>query len=357
MNEKTTNRVSFREFYDPERVLDDVAFSEYLKRRIPDSATIQGLGILANRGEILTAEGVHANLLTDLKPEDYPFDVAITAAFQTQDKVQTDVQRTVKALKSTLFEVRQQESGHIAFRSGSGDTDIVLAGKILSSAASQGARRRSGRDYYMHPHEVAQILRVATSRFSIDENELDRLLFIAYCHDAFEDIVPISSGTFLSADTPITPLVVSETLKALGDHEHESMADTIMLLSKPVGPNGKLAYSKYIQRGLADPRFIVTKLADTQHNVVIEPNIAYENGAQSRRTSKKNAQYRQARETLLLSADSLDNIVHTLMAHAITVISKKDLQQFPLLGSNLVHYDAFANLFRNNVRMLRQKDT
>lgn len=354
MGDHEQPQVNFRDFYDPECVLTDSELPYYLEKRIPAGATVYGLGHLTSRSAILLAESLHGRLLTDLPEGEYPFTLDDHEAESVQLRVENDVSNIVTALYKTVQDVRTKELKHVAFDETKSESDVVLASRILSSAASQAIRRESGRDYYMHPHEVAQIIRVAARRFhGLNKVDLDRLLFAAYAHDAFEDTIPRKTGTFLTAEILISPLVVSSVLGVLGDDQHRAIANTHMLMSKPIGPNGKMTYDKYISRGLEDPRFDLIKLADTQHNDVIEPKIVFDSLAAIRKLTTKVAEYRNARETILITASRMPDINLVLMAHAITAVTKEDIRYLQDGGRQLLHHNALATLFRKHVRETR----
>jgi hypothetical protein len=235
------------------------------------------------------------------------------------------------------------------------ESDVVLAGRILAASASAGISRNSGRDYYSHPHEVAQILRVASGRTRhLKPEELDVLLFLAYCHDAFEDTFKNGKGSFLETDIVVSPLLVKKYLESCESPDASRVANTLMLLSKPIGPDGKMPYLSYIQRGLHDSGFIITKLADMQHNLEIEPKVAYSDGAEVTSVLQKHREYREARSILLESANTNLSFNSLIMAHAITVITKRDVHSVREHPNAAIPHDFLAQRFKANVALARK---
>jgi hypothetical protein len=345
--------VTYQQFYDPEGVFRGGQLESYLDAKLAENTYVPGLGNLATRS-LLLAEVLHANLTSADKLNDLPFAISANEAGEVASLVTQDAANVVGALHATIDEVRERQQRHSFYRPEYQESTILLGGKILAAAASDGIRRTSGRDYYSHPLEVAKIISLADQRSQgLEPEQLDRLLFLAYCHDAFEVTFPNGQGTFLRSPIVVSPLVVSEFLKSTGDAEHEDMANSLMLLSKPIGPGGKMPYLKYIKRGIPDPRYVIDKLADRQHNAVIEPKIARTIGPESDRIRLKGEEYAAARVMLLDAVNDLTDINLQFMAHTIASMTRRDLTNSRIPSNAVLHHSAMAALFNKNVAIAR----
>jgi hypothetical protein len=201
---------------------------------------------------------------------------------------------------------------------------IVLAGRVLAAVAHDGAVRRSGRDYYRHPDEVAAILGAAWRRQAVPEQDprLPVGEFLAYCHDGFEDALdPV--GSYLS-ELPVilSPLVARTVLERLGVPDAAGIARVLLLLTRTRAIDGsRMDYLDYLERGIAEggAYFVLTKAGDVHHNLSIEPDDIDPDDRRAPARYEKRELYRSAANRLRGAADSHDGSVAWTIHSAFTV--------------------------------------
>lgn len=200
---------------------------------------------------------------------------------------------------------------------------LVLAGRVLAAVAHEGMVRRSGRDFYCHPDEVASILTAAWRRQgrAEDDPRLQISRFLSYCHDAFEDILdPV--GAYLS-ELPVivSPRVALAVLQQLAVPDAADVARVLLLMTRTKATDGsRMPYLDYLQRGIAEggAYFALTKAGDIHHNLTIEPEDIDPADPRAAARYDKRELYRTAANLLRGAADHHDDdlawAVHTTFA-------------------------------------------
>jgi hypothetical protein len=223
--------------------------------------------------ELVVAEAAHLGV--GLSPRQL-IELGLQAvnAANIMQSVEASVDRGVEDVVSGLEKLRRL-APQAAFHS-----DIVLAGMVTAEWAHAGVRRQNGREYYTHPAAVASIVEKAwdISRGKAettpdDQRRLDRLLFVAYNHDAFEDALPSDNTSFLSSESfLVSPLLVRKLFKKLGRAEDgELAAESLLELTKTRQGAEKISQANYEENLKSDPDAAIVKLADAQHNGKIDP--------------------------------------------------------------------------------------
>lgn len=351
MSGNTEGGLRFTEFYDPNKLLgEQEKVVDYLLASRPLMSETESLGRIAT-GSIVLAESLHANLIGEL-PSPGRLGMDARHYKDLTKRVDLDVDNVVAAIHATIDSIQQQEQRDGAFhKSKNGSSEVVFGGQILAALASSGQKRESGRDYFQHPHEVASIIAVAAQNLpGLDPSLLDSLLFLAYCHDAYEDTFSRDGDTHLAAPVLVSPRVASRFLESVGVEDHYEVAHSLMLLSKPVGPDGKMSYMDYIVRGLHDKRFVLAKLADTHHNEVIEPKIAKGDADEVRKYVAKRDQYHEAQHLLMQAANKFDDINLTFLAHFIVNVDKRAILRQVLHQGGANHHYMAQELAANVAR-------
>jgi len=123
--------------------------------------------------------------------------------------------------------------------------------QALSQWAHQGQKRRSGEPYFLHPQEVANIVRKY-----YDDNET---YFTAMLHDALEDGIPL--GNIDDAESFFNMLLSELPHSSIQviDNIYNSVVD----LTKPKKTN----YLQYVTKLVSNPIAFRVKLADIMQNV------------------------------------------------------------------------------------------
>lgn len=342
-----------RAFYDPAgrhqrdpltALLDRIAAT-----RVP--FTLAPLGRLTGH-EVLLAEALHACLgpqphHAGSRPGDDPGGSGLDAGVvlpvppRRQHAIAAAVDRYAAAVAAAVLAVADELAGDLhrlrgriagpaGRRTRSIPGRLVLAGRVLAAVAHEGVVRRSGRDYYSHPDEVASILSAAWRRQAQPESDPRILVgrFLAYCHDGFEDSLdPV--GSYLS-DLPVivSPRVVLAVLQELAVPDAAEIARVLLLMTRTRATDGsRMDYLDYLDRGIAEGNayFLLTKAGDVHHNLTIEPeNIDPRDRRAPARYAKREL-YRRAATRLRDAADDHNHdiawTIHTTFAVQPTEIS------------------------------------
>lgn len=156
-------------------------------------------------------------------------------------------------------------------------SDVVIAGMITAELSHWGVKRDNGTDYYTHVAATASILQSAISlygsRLSLDSNRHDRILFTAYTHDAFEDLLQADGSTFIKANSPIIPSMhfITKLFQSLGRNDGTLVADMVFRITKMRQTGKKISDEMYHKIILADTDTTLVKLADNTHNDRLDP--------------------------------------------------------------------------------------
>ncbi len=337
-----------RAFYDPAGrhrheplpvLLDQVAAT-----RVP--FTLAPLGPLAGH-EVILAEALHACLgpqacRAGTRPGDAGADgegridasAVLPVAPRRQQAIAAAVDRYATAVAAAVLEVaddlavdllrlQDRVRGLLGEHRHAIPGRLVLAGRVLAAVAHEGVVRRSGRDYYCHPDEVASILSAAWRRQARSETD-PRLLvgrFLAYCHDGFEDTLdPV--GSYLS-ELPVivSPRVVLAVLRSLAVPDAMEIARVLLLMTRTEATDGsRMDYLDYLDRGIAEGNayFVLTKAGDVHHNLTIEPEDIDPADRRAPARYAKRELYRRAANRLREAGDDHDHdiawTVHTTFA-------------------------------------------
>jgi hypothetical protein len=276
---------------------------------------------------------------------------AITAAVHGYaDDVATAVLDVADDLADDLHRLRRRLTG---LRGQGGLQRIVLAGRVLAAVAHDGAVRRSGRDYYCHPDEVASILGAAWRRQAAAPEQDPRLPvgeFLAYCHDGFEDSLD-PRGSYLS-EVPVilSPLVARTVLERLEVPDAAEIARVLLLLTRTRATDGsRMDYLDYLERGIAEggAYFVLTKAGDVHHNLSIEPERIDPADRSAPARYEKRELYRRAASRLRGAAESHDRGVAWTI-HSTFAVRPAELR--PSLCSDTASIRRLAAAVREKVR-------
>ena len=128
--------------------------------------------------------------------------------------------------------------------------------QVLSQWAHQGQKRRSGEPYFLHPQEVANIVR----RYYQDIPTY----YAAMLHDALEDGIPLGN---INDEEDFFNMLAAE-MPASAIDEIDDVYDAVVDLTKPKGSN----YIEYVIRLVSNPIAFRVKLADMMQNVSDAPS-------------------------------------------------------------------------------------
>jgi hypothetical protein len=350
-----------RAFYDPagrrarrpvRDLLDHVAAT-----RVP--FVLPPIGRLSG-AEVVLAEALHAGLGTGsgIRRDDagvvLPIlpgrDRSIAAAVDRYaDAVAAAVLDVADDLACDLHRLRQRIAG---LHGPAGSERLVLAGRVLAAVAHDGAVRRSGRDYYSHPDEVASILSAAWRRQARPEHDphLQVGRFLAYCHDGFEDALD-PHGSYLS-ELPVivSPRVARAVLERLGVPDAAEVARVLLLLTRTRATDGsRMDYLDYVDRGIAEGAayFVLIKAGDVHHNLSIEPEEIDPADRRAPARYEKRELYRSAANRLRGAADSHDHRVAWTI-HTTFAVRAAELR--PSLRSDTASVRRLAAAVREKVR-------
>lgn len=320
----TLSEPDLRAFYDPTGCHADETSDGFIDHVAATrrQVTVEQLGEL-NGYEVILAEGLHALLdggsgsalpvsedrqaaITDMVTE-YA-DTVAHAVIEVADSLAEDTAQLQEMLRSgTVPPVPDR---------------VVLAGRVLAAVAHEGVVRRSGREYFMHPDEVASIITTAWQRQIKDDNErLDVARFLAYGHDGFEDTID-PYGAYLSEKPVIvSPLVAQRVLELLGVPDARAIGRILLLIAHTKDVQGKkMDYFEYLDRGVREggSLFVLTKAPDIHHNLNIEPELIERGDRKARHRYEKREVYRAAADVMRIAAEGTDAstawVVHSVFA-------------------------------------------
>ena len=136
------------------------------------------------------------------------------------------------------------------------ENEKLDSAQILSQWAHQGQKRRSGEPYFLHPQEVADIVR----RYYSDTETY----YTAMLHDALEDGIPLGNiedeAVFFDVLTNELP---SESIGSI-----DTIYNSVVDLTKPDGAD----YFSYIDNLTKNPIAFRVKLADMMQNIGDNPS-------------------------------------------------------------------------------------
>ena len=128
--------------------------------------------------------------------------------------------------------------------------------QVLSQWAHQGQKRRSGEPYFLHPQEVAHIVR----RYYSDIPTY----YTAMLHDALEDGIPL--GNIKDEEDFFNKLAAE-----IPSHDIDAVDDiynSVVDLTKPQGAD----YYQYVVNLTRNPIALRVKLADMMQNIGDSPS-------------------------------------------------------------------------------------
>lgn len=353
------NAPSFRALYDPTNSLDDGSLLELLKSTRQEPVYVQGAGNLTG-SPLLAAEGAHI-LMSPRAVSDFLVDLNPAEVDTIFDGVERGAEEVANTVVQTVATIREQESSRAQtniVKFAELPSNITLAGMVLAAGVHKGIRK-SGRAYYTHPQEVAAILQVAWNKFKpSDQSKLDELLFLAYVHDTFEEAFTQNGTSFLATPTVlVSPLIVKKTFEAFGSDTGLSAAHSLMLLTKPTTADGTpMPYMQYTERGNQDFNFIMTKLADTHHNLRIEPKSSFSiDTDELGRIASKKMLYSRTQSMLLRSGEETNNIDAIFMMHSILTVTRDEIRN-QIRRQNPIKAQKMAELFEANLAQIRAQN-
>ncbi len=289
---------SFHGFYDPNSYFrgQDTALLGWLDDRRHDkpvAVQIQAGESRLNTREQLAVELGHLCLLTHENAAEWR-GLGLSEA-ELHDAVaiaEFGVAQTVRGVGSAVGKLKEEQAvkdriEQIRQEDGDEDVDILLAGLVVSANAHKGQRRFNGAVFYTHPVAATKILSLAV-RDTADWQHvfgvrwLRLLQYRAATHDSFEDRLPDShkeearGSSFLPGENMLaSPLLHKRLLESYLSSEHKQEAAEVArdnyLLTKPSGPDGHITNKRYLKRLKNDCEAGLVKMADTTHNVNIDP--------------------------------------------------------------------------------------
>jgi hypothetical protein len=288
-------------YFDPNRNFGSVD-DALIHRRNEVVGNVAINGVQAQAEELVVAEAAHLGV--ELSPGRLmALGLKAFNAANIVHSVETAVDHRITDVLSGV-ELLRRRTPQAAFHS-----DIVLAGMVTAEWAHAGVRRQDGREYYTHPATVAAIIekgwelsRGQKEMTPSDQARLDRLLFVAYNHDAFEDALPGDNTSFLSSSSfLVSPLLVRRLFKELGrEDDGERAASTLLELTKTRQGTEKISQANYEKNLTSDPDAAIVKLADTQHNGKLDPKGLDDLEQESiLRNIKRKRNYKDMQYTLL----------------------------------------------------------
>lgn len=349
----TTVAERIAEFYDPSRHYDGtVAILERLQELKGVASTALARTVVLELGHAgLVTEGDNRELAATLGTSHDTVRMAQRQLDVSSEHMANAVVRATNA----LFEARRDftTSGRIS--------PVEVAGMVLAAHAHHGVERRSGKPFYRHSEAVARLIRIAWDQLlPRDGDEHDAAVFLGYTHDSYEHALPLDNGRYVEAyghDRVLpSPLVQQKVLGKLGVAAAASYAHTARLLTKTPTLDGTLMDDDYyMQRGMADRLFCLIKLAETHHNLTLDPDnsMATGDGDAPQDITAKNDRYATNAITLQQQLESFGDIRLMLAGHRIMGISAEELQDSSKLQFGL-------NLDMTNLvlkRYLAQQDT
>jgi hypothetical protein len=266
MNERDDR---LRDLFDPTHTLSSV--EEALLRRkfaVTANTLTTATPPLSSESDVVVAEAAHLGVELG---EHYLRNLGTTSlkAVEILVAVEDCVERDVNAVLGAVEQIKMLKP------SARRHSDVVLAGMIAAEWAHLDVMRKNGKDYYTHPANVAAILESAwgkSRRTPEEDSRLQRLLFVAFAHDTFEDSLPKKHESFLSSDLlVVSPLFVSTLFEKLGRDDGDAATESLLALTKMRQGDKKTPLSIYTPKLLQDPDASLIKLADTQHNHVLDP--------------------------------------------------------------------------------------
>lgn len=316
---------ALREFYDPaaKRASDafDIFLSWVASSRL--SAMIGALSELTGH-EVVLAEGIHALLdggdgVELPVPADRQRAIADAIA-RYADNVALSVIEVADGLAQDAVQLREKLLGSGSLRTFPGR--VALAGRVLAAVAHEGGFRRSGRDFYMHPDEVASIVTTAWERQrSGEDGRLDVARFLAYAHDGFEDTIDPFGGYLSEKPALMSPFVAQRVLEILGVPDARAIARVLLLMTRTKDVAGnKMNYFDYLDRGIREggSLFLLTKAPDIHHNLNIEPEMIARGDRTAHTMSEKRDMYREAADDMRTASEACDAatawVVHSVFA-------------------------------------------
>lgn len=327
----TLSERDLREFYDPAGLRTAVPLGEF----IDDVAATRRPFTLASVGElsgheVILAEGLHALL-------DGGEGVALPITADRQIAIADALARYAENVALSVIDVADglaSETAHLQGMLRTGTLRpipdrVVLAGRVLAAVAHEGGMRRSGRDFFMHPDEVATIVTTAWQRqMTADEDDrLDVVRFLAYGHDGFEDTID-PYGAYLSEKSVlISPLVARRVLEILGIPDARAIARVLLLMTRTKDVDGnKMEYFDYLHRGVREGGilFTLTKAPDIHHNLNIEPDMIERGDRKARAKYEKRETYRAAVDEMRLAGEQFDAATAWIV-HSIFAVSPVDI--------------------------------
>lgn len=136
------------------------------------------------------------------------------------------------------------------------EEEYLDSAQILSQWAHQGQKRRSGEPYFLHPQEVANIIKKYYSDIET--------YYTAMLHDALEDGIPMGNIKDEDAFFDLLSTEASEATIENIDNIYNSVVD----LTKPEGAD----YFSYVLKLTSNPIAFRVKLADMMQNVSDNPS-------------------------------------------------------------------------------------
>lgn len=345
------SETGLREFYDPasrqageprDAFIDSVAASRCQVR-------MGALGAL-NGYEVMLVEGVHALI-------DHAEGVPLPVAAERQQAIIATVEAYACSVAEAVIEVvdelvrdTTQLADMLRGNVSPLPSRVVLAGRVLAAVAHEGGMRRSGRDYYMHPDEVATIATTAWKRqIRGDDDRLDVVRFLAYGHDGFEDTID-PHGEYLTEKTVIvSPLVAQRVLELLEVPDARGIARILLLMARTKDPDGgKMDYFEYLDRGVREggSLFVLTKAPDIHHNLNIEPEMIERGDRKARARYEKRDTYRAAADEIRTAAEAQDAST-AWVVHSVFAVTADDIA--PTTKSDTVSLQEIAATVRRKV--------
>lgn len=325
----TLSEKELRAFYDPAGRFTDEPVRTFLDRVASTRQPMEAspLGPLTEF-EIILAEGLHAGI-------DKSIGVGLPVPAARQHAIADWVNTHAERVAVSVIEVADRLADDTAkvlrmLHLGSlrPPGRVVHAGRVLAAVAHEGCLRRSGRDYFMHPDEVASIITTAWQRqMGAEDERLDLARFLAYAHDGFEDTID-PFGAYLSNPVIVSPLVARTILELVGVPDAGGIARILLLMTRTKDADGnRMDYLDYIERGVRQGGllFLLTKAPDLHHNLNIEPDMIDPTDHKARAKYEKRETYRAAADEMRIASEDYDS-PEAWVVHSVFTVAPSDLK-------------------------------
>ncbi|MEO5690676.1 MAG: hypothetical protein ABIQ64_00640 [Candidatus Saccharimonadales bacterium] len=251
--------------------------------------------------------------------------VTALRTIELETAVETKVATDVALVLQLMTAYREQIHSDLS--------DVEIAAMVTAELAHWDVKRQNGSDYYTHVSSTAMVLKSAIElygkKIKNDPERMQRMLFVALCHDSFEDLLRNDGSTYVNEKAIIPSMKFVKALyEALGRNDGDIAADMIFRISKTRQAGQKILQGAYEKNVLSDIDTTLIKLADNTHNDRLDPKGKKDiDPAILRKNVGRSHEYDLFRAHMLTTVDSAD-LEEQFMAHHIANVQTDDLRVF-----------------------------